>query len=60
MDLVMKSNETINVFYVWVKWAMEVKNHSISMADKALAPYMADREWDLFTFFLTGVPSKYR
>jgi hypothetical protein len=24
MDLVMKSNETINVFYVLVKWAMEV------------------------------------
>jgi hypothetical protein len=60
MDLVMKSNETINVFYVWVKWAMEVKNHSISMADKALAPYIADRHRDLFTFFLAGVPSKYR
>jgi hypothetical protein len=26
MDLVMKSSETINVFYVRVKWAMEVKN----------------------------------
>jgi hypothetical protein len=25
MDLVMKSNKTINVFYVRVKWAMEVK-----------------------------------
>jgi hypothetical protein len=37
MDLVMKSSETINMFYVWVKWAMEVKNHSISMEDKALA-----------------------
>jgi hypothetical protein len=60
MDLVMKSNETINVFYVSVKWAMEVKNHSISMADKALAPYIADRDRDLFTFFLAGVPSKYR
>jgi hypothetical protein len=60
MDLVMKSNETINVFYVRVKWAMEVKNHSISMADKALAPYIADRDRDLFTFFLAGVPSKYR
>jgi hypothetical protein len=36
MDLLMKSIETINVFYVRVKWAMEVKNHSISMADKAL------------------------
>jgi hypothetical protein len=44
MDLVMKSSETINVFYVRVKWAMEVKNHSISMADKALAPYIADRD----------------
>jgi hypothetical protein len=55
MDLVMKSNETINVFYVWVKWAMEVKNHSINMADKALAPYIADRDRDLFTFFLAGV-----
>jgi hypothetical protein len=60
MDLAMKSNETINVFYVRVKWAMEVKNHSISMADKALAPYIADRDRDLFTFFLAGVPSKYR
>jgi hypothetical protein len=60
MDLVMKSNETINIFYVRVKWAMEVKNHSISMADKALAPYIADRDRDLFTFFLAGVPSKYR
>jgi hypothetical protein len=60
MDLVMKSNETINVFYVRVKWAMEVKNHSISMADKALAPYIADRDRDLFTFFLARVPSKYR
>jgi hypothetical protein len=60
MDLVMKSNETINVLYVRVKWAMEVKNHSISMADKALAPYIADRDRDLFTFFLVGVPSKYR
>jgi hypothetical protein len=39
---------------------MEVKNHSISMADKALAPYIADRDWHLFTFFLAGVPSKYR
>jgi hypothetical protein len=55
MDLIMKSNETINVFYVWVKWAMEVKNHSINMADKALAPYIADRDRDLFTFFLAGV-----
>jgi hypothetical protein len=60
MDLVMKSNETINVFFVRVKWAMEVKNHSISMADKALAPYIADRDRDLFTFFLAVVPSKYR
>jgi hypothetical protein len=60
MDLVMKSSETINVFYVWVKWAMEVKNHSISMEDKALAPYIADRDRDLFTFFLAGLPSKYR
>jgi hypothetical protein len=60
MDLVMKSNETINVFYVRVKWAMEVRNHSISMADKALAPYIADRDRDLFTFFLAGVSSKYR
>jgi hypothetical protein len=59
MDLVIKSNETINVFYVRVKWAMEVKKHSISMADKALAPYIADRDQDLFTFFLAGVPSKY-
>jgi hypothetical protein len=59
MDLVMKSSETINVFYVRVKWAMEVKNHSISMAEKALAPYIADRDRDLFTFFLAGVPSKY-
>jgi hypothetical protein len=42
MDLVMKSNETINVFYVKVKWATEVKNHSITMADKALAPYIVD------------------
>jgi hypothetical protein len=25
MDLVMKPNETINVFYVRVKWAMEVR-----------------------------------
>jgi hypothetical protein len=38
MDLVMKSNETISVFYVLVKWAMEVKNHSISMADKGPGP----------------------
>jgi uncharacterized membrane protein YgcG len=60
MDLVMKSNETINVFYVRVKWAMEIKNHSISMVDKALAWYLADRDRDLFTFFLAGVPSKYR
>jgi hypothetical protein len=60
MDLVMKSNETINVFYVWVKWAMEVKNHSISMEDKALALYITDRDRDLFTFFLAGLPSKYR
>jgi hypothetical protein len=60
MDLVMKSNKTINVFYVRVKWAMEEKNHSIGMADMALAPYIADRDLDLFTFFLAGVPSKYR
>jgi hypothetical protein len=60
MDLIMKSNETINMFYVRVKWAMEVKNHSISMEDKALAPYIADRDRDLFTFFLAGLPSKYR
>jgi hypothetical protein len=60
MDLVMKSNKTINIFYVRVKWAMEVKNHSISMADKALAPYIAYRDRDLFTFFLAGVPSKYQ
>jgi hypothetical protein len=60
MDLVMKPNETINVFYVCVKWAMEVKNHSISLEDKALAPYIADRDRDLFTFFLAGVSSKYR
>jgi hypothetical protein len=59
MDLVMKSNKTINVFYVRVKWAMEVKNHSISMADKALAPYIADRDRDLLTFFLAGQTSKY-
>jgi hypothetical protein len=52
MDLVMKPNKTINVFYVRVKWAMEVKNHSITMEDKALAPYIADRDRDLFTFFL--------
>jgi hypothetical protein len=58
MDLVMKSNETINVFYVRVKWAMEVKNHSNSKADKALALYIADRDRDLFTFFLAGAPSK--
>jgi hypothetical protein len=45
--------------YVRVKWAMEVKNHSISMASKALAPYIADRDRDLFTFFLAGLPSKY-
>jgi hypothetical protein len=38
---------------------MEVKNHSISMEDKALAPYIADRDRDLFTFFLAGLPSKY-
>jgi hypothetical protein len=43
MDLVMKSNKTINIFYVRVKWAMEVKNHSITMEDKALASYIADR-----------------
>jgi hypothetical protein len=60
MDLVMKSSETINVFYIRFKWAMEVKNHSISMEDKALAPYIADRDQDLFTFFLAGLPSKYR
>jgi hypothetical protein len=60
MDLVMKPNETINVFYLCVKWAMEVKNHPISMEDKALAPYIADRDRDLFTFFLAGVPSKYQ
>jgi hypothetical protein len=61
MDLVMKSNETINVFYVRVKGAMEVKNHSISMEDKdLLAPYIADRDRDLFTFFLAGLPSKYQ
>jgi hypothetical protein len=60
MDLVMKPNKTINVFYVRIKWAMEVKNHSISLEDKALAPYIADRDRDLFTFFLAGVPSKYR
>jgi hypothetical protein len=60
MDLVMKSNETINVFYIRVKWAMEVKNHSITMEDKALAPYIVDRDRDLFTFFLAGLPSKYR
>jgi hypothetical protein len=46
IDPVMKSSKTINVFYVRVKWAMEVKNHSISMADKALAPYIADRDRD--------------
>jgi hypothetical protein len=39
---------------------MEVKNHSISLEDKALAPYIEDRDRDLFTFFLAGVPSKYR
>jgi hypothetical protein len=60
MDLVMKSNETINVFYVRLKWSMEVKNHSIPMADKALAPYIADRDRDLFTFFLAGLPAKSR
>jgi hypothetical protein len=60
MDLVMKSNETINVFYIRVKWAMEVKNHSIAISDKALALYIADRDRDLFTFFLAGSPSKYR
>jgi hypothetical protein len=60
MDLTMKPNETINVFYVRVKWAMEVKNHSISLEDKAQAPYIEDRDRDLFTFFLAGVPSKYR
>jgi hypothetical protein len=48
------------VFYVRVKWALEVKNHSISMEDKALAPYIADRDRDLFTIFLAGLPSKYR
>jgi hypothetical protein len=60
MDLVMKYNKTINMFYIRVKWAMEVKNHSITMEDKALAPYIADRGRDLFTFFLAGLPSKYR
>jgi hypothetical protein len=60
MDLVMKPNETINVFYVRVKWAIKVKNHSISLEDKALPPYIEDRDRDLFTFFLAGVPSKYR
>jgi hypothetical protein len=60
MDLVMKSNKTINIFYVRVKWAMEVKNHSITMEDKALAPYIADQDRDLFTLFLAGLPSKYR
>jgi hypothetical protein len=59
MDLVMKSNKTINVFYVRVKWAMEVKRHSITMEDKALAPYIADQDQDLFTFILVGLPSKY-
>jgi hypothetical protein len=59
MDLTMKPNETINVFYVRLKWAMEVKNHSISLEDKALAPYIEDRDRDLFTFFLAGIPSKY-
>jgi hypothetical protein len=39
---------------------MEVKNHSITLADKALAPYIADRDRDLFTFFLAGLPAKYR
>jgi hypothetical protein len=47
IDLVLKSSETINVFYVQVTWAREVKNHSISMADKALAPYIADRDRNL-------------
>jgi hypothetical protein len=60
MDLVMKSNETIKVFYVRVKLAMEVKKQSISKADKALSLYIADRDQDLFTFFLAGVPSKYQ
>jgi hypothetical protein len=40
MDLVLKCNETINVFCGRVKWAMEVKNHPISMVDMALAPYI--------------------
>jgi hypothetical protein len=59
MDLVMKSNKTINVFYVRVKWTMEVKNHSISMEDKALAPYIEDRDRDLFNYFMAGLPPKY-
>jgi hypothetical protein len=39
---------------------MEVKNHSITMEDKALAPYIADKDRDLFTFVLVRLPSKYR
>jgi hypothetical protein len=39
---------------------MEVKNHSISMEEQALAPYIADRDRDLLTFFLAGLPSKYQ
>jgi hypothetical protein len=39
---------------------MEVKNHSISMEEKALEPNIADRDRDLFSFFLAGLPSKYR
>jgi hypothetical protein len=29
------------------------------MEDKALAPYITERDRDLFTFFLAGLPSKY-
>jgi hypothetical protein len=39
---------------------MEVKNHFITMENKALALYIVDRDRDLFTFFLAGLPSKYR
>ena len=60
MDLVMKSSETINQFYTRVKWSMEVKNHTVTLVDKALAPYIAERDRDLFTFFLAGLPAKYR
>lgn len=60
MDLHFRAGEAIHEFFDRVAWAIEVKNHTFTPAQKLEPGYIQQRDADVFAFFCAGLPLRYR